>query len=100
MCGFSVIRRRLIPRDREQHSALSNACHTVRNGRKPGPEGARNAGLTLCYSVVTVRLPERPGAARIAIAGLDITESPLDLGGRIRHPVRARRGHLVAGQGL
>src|SRR2546430_11482037 len=45
-------------------------------------------------------LPERPGAARIAIAGLDISQPPLDLGGRVRHPVRARGGHLVPGQSL
>src|SRR5277367_603540 len=61
---------------------------------------AKNPAMTPCYLVVTMRLPERPGAARIAIAGLDISQPPLDLGGRVGHPVRARTSHLAPGQRL
>src|SRR5262249_6388488 len=41
-----------------------------------------------------------PGTARRAIDGLDIAKPPPDLGCRVGLPVRARRGHLVAWQGL
>src|SRR5215469_3211795 len=51
-------------------------------------------------SVVAVRLPEGPGAARIAVRGLDVAETPPDLGGRVGLPVRTGTGHLGSGQRL
>ena len=41
-----------------------------------------------------------PRRRRGAVAGLDIAEAPLDLGGGVGLPVAARAGHLGAGKGL
>src|SRR5215470_20264440 len=42
----------------------------------------------------------RPGGARRAVPGLDVAETPPDLGGGTRLPVRAGGRHLAAGERL
>src|ERR1700721_4678964 len=79
---------------------VSSSGFTVSNNLSLTRYQAPKAPITACHLVVTVCLPERPRATRVAIACLDVSQPPLDLGGRIRHPVRARRGHLVSRQGL
>src|SRR5690606_27158803 len=51
-------------------------------------------------SVPVVALPERPRAARVLVARLDVAETPRDLGGGAGAPVRPGAGHLAAGQRL
>src|SRR5580658_2313888 len=50
--------------------------------------------------VVPVGFLESPRAARIPVYLLDVAQSPPDLGGRIRLPVRPGAGHLAARQRL
>src|SRR6202012_3969767 len=50
--------------------------------------------------IISVGELEIPRAAGGAVNGLDVSEAPLDLGGRVGLPVRARAGHLRAGQRL
>src|SRR5690348_18297109 len=47
-------------------------------------------------SVRVVVLPVRPRAARCLVLALDVPETPLDLGGRVRPPVGRDRAHLAA----
>src|SRR5690606_8801464 len=55
---------------------------------------------TALSSVPVVRLEEGPRAAWRVVATLDVGEPPLDLRHRIRLPIRAVLGHLVAWQCL
>src|SRR5580704_12402790 len=50
--------------------------------------------------IISVGELEIPRAAWGAVNGLDVSEAPLDLGGGVRLPVRARAGHLRARQRL
>src|ERR1700730_13550105 len=85
-----------------QRNSGQKVAHDIRAvmGRSREYAAAAKTAVTTCYLVVTVRLPERPCAAGIAIAGLDIPESPPDPRGRVGHPVRTRGAHLVPGQRL
>ena len=60
--------------------------------------GPKLAGVD--ESVEAVALAVAPGAARRAVAVLDVAEAPADLGDRVGGPVGAGRGHLGAGEGL
>ena len=42
----------------------------------------------------------RPGGAGRAVAALDVADTPVDLGDRVRAPVGTGRGHLGARQRL
>src|SRR6266705_4829948 len=75
--------------------------------RRPWPDRARSAAAWRARrgpqhrpSVPAVPLPERPCTARIAVPALDVPETPLDLGSRVRLPVRPGGGHLRAGPRL
>src|SRR3984885_6890788 len=71
--------------------------------RATGPENCPCQGNSIGRKkdlIISVGELEIPRAAWGAVNGLDISEAPLDLGGRVGLPVRARARHLVAGQRL
>ena len=88
-----------VERSRARASASRSTGHSVqplgrrRRASAAPPDPSRR-------SVVVVRLPEAPGAARGVVPGLDVAQPPLDLGLGVGLPVRTRRGHLRAGQRL
>src|SRR5579859_8124516 len=74
---------------REGRDDITPRWHTALIGRVPGPKHDLHATCrsiatlqlnTGCGiragSVVAVRLPECPGAARVAVGGLDVTKAP------------------------
>src|SRR4051794_16165268 len=73
--------------------------HPHATGYAPGAHpvtGDSPAGFLVPAGALRVR----PRPARGAVPPLDVAEAPLDLGRRVRLPVRRDRGHLAARQGL
>src|SRR5690606_13846382 len=93
--------RHCVPRPRPRWACPDRRGQPVTSAAGGGPRHRERAAWSArSWSVPAVGLEERPGRVRAAVALLDATQTPADLGGGGGSPVVARRGHLLARQRL